>query len=143
MVTTGGEQACLAGIDLADVFLPGIAFLLKVIPTVGATVGQAPRQLNRLGMEADFWVMLHKPCKTQDHALFTKAGDCKEDAFGVSIIGHDNIHDLVDASGFIQASINIVHWDWLGQSASWEFGLGNEVLVNEVTSGSGVYHGFG
>jgi hypothetical protein len=86
--------------------------------------------------------VLFKPCDPKDHALFAEAGDCKEDAFGVSIVGHDHVNNFTDASGLVKSSVYIVNWNWLGKPVGWEFGMADKVLVNKVSGCTSVHHGF-
>jgi len=39
--------------------------------------------------------MLLEPGEAEDHALLAQPGDHKEDAFQVSLVGHDHIYDFV------------------------------------------------
>ena len=60
----------------------------------------------------------------------------------VAIVRHDHVDNFVDASSFIQCSINIVNWDWLGQLSHWKFGLDDKVLINKVSGCASINHGF-
>jgi len=48
------------------------------------------------------------------------------------------------APGLIKCSIHVVNQDRLGQLVGWKFRLpvGDEVLVNEISGGTGIDHGF-
>jgi len=60
----------------------------------------------------------------------------------MSVVGHDHVNDFADAPGIIKCSIHVANWDWLGQLAGWKFHSGDEILVNEISSGTGIDHGF-
>ena len=57
-------------------------------------------------------------------------------------VGHDHIDNSVCASSLVWGSIYIIDWDRLQQFVGRELSAFYEVLVNEISSGSGVYHGF-
>jgi len=97
-----------------------------------------------LGTEVDLQVMLVQPGESEYHALLAEVGDCKYNLnmFGVSVVGHDYINNLVNTSGLVEGPVHIVNWDELGQLAGQKLGLGDNILVNEVSSGSGINHGF-
>ena len=46
------------------------------------------------------------------------------------------------APGLIKCSIHVVNRDRLGQLVGRKFRLGDEVLVNEISGGTGIDHGF-
>jgi len=87
--------------------------------------------------------VLVQPGEPEYYALFAEAGDCQQDVFGVSVIGHDYINNLMNTSCLIEGSVHIVNWDWLGQLAGQKLGLDDKILVNKVSSGSGINHGLG
>ena len=66
------------------------------------------------GAEVDLRVVLVQPGEPEYHALFAEAGDCKQNVFGMSLVGHDHIDDFADASGLVKCSVHIVDQDWLG-----------------------------
>jgi len=66
----------------------------------------------------------------------------EQDAFGMSVVGHNHVDDFVDAPSLIKGSVQVVNQDWLGQLAGWKFGSGNKVLVNEVSGSTSINHGF-
>jgi len=53
----------------------------------------------------------------------------------VSDVGHDYINNLVNTSSLIEGSVHVVNRDQLGLLAGWKLGLGDKILVNEVSSG--------
>ena len=93
------------------------------------------------GAEVDLRVVLVQPGESEYHALFTEAGDCKQNALGVSFIGHDHVDDFADASGLVKRSVHVVNRDRLGQFAGRKFFSGDEVLVDEVSGSAGIDHG--
>ena len=68
-------------------------------------------------------------------------GDCEQNAFGVSVVGHDHVDDFADAPSLIKRSVHVVNRDQLGQLAGQKFCLGDEVLVDEVSCGASINHG--
>jgi len=110
--------------------------------TTNAAAGEASGHFDRLGAEVDLQVVLVQPGDPEYHAWLAKVGDCKQDTFGMLIVGHDYVKDLVNTSGLIEGPIYVVNWDWLGQLVGQKFGLGDKILVNRVSSGSGIHHGF-
>jgi len=84
--------------------------------------------------------VLFEPGETKDHALLAELGDCEEDAFRMSFVGHDYVYNSVYAPGLIQSPIYVVDWDQLRQLTGWKFSVFDKVSVNEVSSSSGVYH---
>jgi len=60
----------------------------------------------------------------------------------MSVVGHDHVDDFTDASGLIKGSVHILNQDRLGQLAGRKFCSGDEVLVNEISGGTGINHGF-
>ena len=66
------------------------------------------------GAEVDLRVVLVQPGEPEYHALFTEAGDCKQNAFRMSFVGHDYVDDFADASGFVKHSVYVVNRDRLG-----------------------------
>jgi len=63
--------------------------------------------------------------------------------FGVSVVGHDYVNNLVNTSSLVEGPIHIVNWDQLEQLVGQKLGLGDDILVNEVSGGSSINHGFG
>ena len=61
----------------------------------------------------------------------------------MATVGHDHVHDLVDAPSFIWSPINVIDWDQLQQLMSWQLGISNKVLINEVAHSTSVDHSFG
>jgi len=141
----GWEGSSPAGIYLFGVLPLCIPFCLRLAVglTTDAAAGEASGHFDGSGMEVDLQVVLVQPGDPEYHALLAKVGDCKQDMFGMSIVGHDYVNDLVNTSGLIEGPVYVVNWDQLGQLAGRKFGLGEEILVNEVSSGSGIHHGFG
>ena len=99
-------------------------------------------QFDSSSVEVNLQIVLVEPGHPKDHALFPKLGDRKQDAFRVAVICHDHVNNFVDASSFVQHSINIVNGDWLGQLSHWKFGLVDKFLINKVSSCTSIIHGF-
>ena len=53
-------------------------------------------------------------------------------------ISHDDVYDLGDRARFIQRTIHIMYWDWLGQVAGREVHFIDIAFVNKVSCGSSV-----
>jgi len=94
------------------------------------------------GAEVDLRIVLVQPGKAEYHALLTEAGDCEQNTLGMSVVGHDHVDDFADASGLIEHSVHIVNRDRLGQLAGRKVRLGDKVLVDEISSGTSIDHGF-
>ena len=78
-------------------------------------------------MKVNLQVVLVQLGEPKYHVLFAEVGDCKQDVFRVSVIGHDYIDDLMNTSSLIEGSVHIVNWDRLGQLTGWKLGLGDEI----------------
>jgi len=74
--------------------------------------------------------------------LASSAGDREQNTFEMSVVGHDHVDDFADAPGLIKCSVHVVNRDRLGQLAGRKFRSGDEVLVNEISGGTGINHGF-
>jgi len=75
------------------------------------------------GTEVDLWIVFVQPGEPEYHALLAEAGDCKQNAFGMSVVGHDHVDDFADAPGLIKCSVHVVNQDRLGQLAGIDHGL--------------------
>ena len=137
----GWKGTSLAGIYSFVIFPFCIPLCLAVSLAAYAAAQKAPSHLDSPGVKVDLWVVLVQPGEPEYHALFAEAGDCKQDVFGVSVVGHDYVN-LVNTSSLIEGSVHIVNQNWLGQLAGRKLGLGDEILVNEVSGGSSINHGF-
>jgi len=93
-------------------------------------------------VEVDLQIVLVQPGEPEYHALLAEAGDRKQNAFGVSVVGHNHVDDFADAPGLVKCSVHVVNQDQLGQLAGWKFRSGDEVLVNEISGGTSINHGF-
>ena len=60
----------------------------------------------------------------------------------MATVGHDHIHDLMDAPSFVWGPIDIIDWHWLRQLMSWQLGISNKVLIDEVAHSTSVDHSF-
>ena len=60
----------------------------------------------------------------------------------MSVVGHDHVDNFADASGLIKCSVHVVNWDRLEQLAGRKFHSGDEVLVDEISGGTSIDHGF-
>jgi len=134
----GQERTSLAGIYLFNVFPLGVSFHLAVGLAAYTALQEASGHLDGSGTEVDLQIMFVQPGEPEYHAL----GDCKQDVFGMLVVGHDHIDNFMDAPSLIKGSVHVVNWNRLGQLVGWEFGLGDEVLVNEIPGSTGVNHGF-
>jgi len=132
----GWKGPSLAGISLLGVFSFGVPLCLAVGLTAYAAVWKAPSHLDGFGVEVDLQIMLVQPGDLKYHALLAKTGDCKQDMLRVLIVGHNYVNDLVNTSGLIESSVHVGNQNWLGQLVGQKFGLGDEILINEVSSGS-------
>jgi len=137
----GWERTSLAGIYLFNVFPLDVSFHLVVGLAVYA-VWEASGHFDGLGTEVNLQIMLIQPGEPKYHALLSEVGDCMQDVFRMLVVGHDHVNNFMDASGLIMGSIHIVNWNWLKHLAGWEFGLGNKVLVNDISDSTSVNHGF-
>jgi len=93
-------------------------------------------------VEVNLRIVLVQPGEPEYHALLAEAGDCKQNTLGMSVVSHDHVDDFTDAPSLIKCSVHVVNRDQLGQLVGWKFCLGDEVLVNEISSGTGINHGF-
>jgi len=82
--------------------------------------------------------VLVQPGEPEYHTLLAEVGDRKQNTFGMLVIGHDHVDNFMDAPSLIKCSVHIVNRDRLGQLAGWKLRSGDEVLVNEVSSGTGI-----
>jgi len=138
----GWEGASLAGVYPFGVLPSCIPFRLAVGLTADTAAREASGHFYGSGTEVDLWIVLVQPGEPEYHALFAEVGDCKQNAFGMSFVGHDYIDDFADASGLVKRSVHIVDRDRLGQFAGRKLFSGDEVLVNEISSSTGIDHGF-
>ena len=60
----------------------------------------------------------------------------------MATVGHDHVHNLVDALSFIWSPIDIIDWHWLRQLTSQQLGISNKVLINEVACSASIDHSF-
>jgi len=109
----GWKGASPAGVYLFGVLPSCVPFCLVVSLTADTATREASGHFHGSGMEVDLWIVLVQPGEPEYHALFAEAGDCKQDAFGMSFIGHDHIDNFADASGLVKHSVHVVNWDWL------------------------------
>ena len=84
------------------------------IPTADTAAREASGHFYGSGAEVDLRVVLVQPGEPEYHALFTEAGDCKQNAFGMSFVGHNYVDDFADASSFVKPSVYVVNRDRLG-----------------------------
>jgi len=119
-----------------------IPFRFSVGLTADTAAWDASGHFDGLGMEVDLWIVLVQPGEPKYHALLAEAGDCKQNMLGMSVVGHDHVDDFADAPGLIKCSVHVINQDWLGQLVGRKFRSGDEVLVNKISSGTGIDHGF-
>jgi len=137
----GWEGAGPAGIYPFSILPLCVPFHLAVGLTADTAAWEASGHFDGSGAEVDLRIVLVQPGEPEYHALLAKAGDHEQNAFGVSVVGHDHVDDFADAPGLIKHSIHVVNWDRLGQLAGQKFHSGDEVLVDEVSGGAGIDHG--
>ena len=75
---------------------------------------EASGHFYRSGAEVDLRIVLVQPGEPKYHALFTEAGDRKQNAFRMSFVGHDYVDNFVDTSGLVKRSVHVVNRDRLG-----------------------------
>jgi len=109
----GWEGAGLAGVYPFGVLPSCVPFRLAVGLTADTAAREASGHFYGSGAEVDLRIVLVQPGEPEYHALFTEAGDCKQNAFGMSFVGHDYVNDFTDASGFIKRSVYVVNRDRL------------------------------
>jgi len=124
------------------VFPLGIPFCLAISLAVYAAAWEASGHFDSSGAEVDLQIMFVQPGEPEYHALLAEAGDCKQDVFGMLVVGYNHVNDFMDAPSHVKRSVYVVNQDQLGQLAGQKFGLGNKVLVNEVSGSTGINHGF-
>ena len=138
----GWEGASSTGVYSFSVLPLCIPFRFSVGLTADTVAWEALCHFDGSGAEVDLWIVLVQPGEAEYHALLAEAGDCEQNTLGMSVIGHDHVDDFADASGLIKCSIHIVNRDQLGQLAGRKFRLGDEVLVDEISGGTSIDHGF-
>ena len=134
----GWEGASSTGVYPFSVLPLCIPFCLAVGLTADTAAQEASGHFDGLGAEVDLRIVLVQPGETEYHALLAEVGDRKQNAFGVSVIGHDHVDDFADAPGLVKCSVHVVNRDWLGQLAGRKFRSGDEVLVDEISGGTGI-----
>jgi len=111
--------------------------------TADTAAQEASGHFDRSGVKVDLRIVLVQPGEAEYHALLVEAGDCEQNTLGVSVVGHDHVDDFADASGLIKCSVHVVlNRDRLGQPAGQKFCSGDEVLVDEISGGTSIDHGF-
>jgi len=138
----GWEGASLTGVYSVGVLPLCILFCFSVGLTANTAAQEASGHFDGSGTEVDLRVVLVQPGEAEYPALLAEAGDCEQNTLGMSVIGHDHVDDFADAPSLIKHSVHIVNWDWLGQLAGRKFRSGDEVLVNEISGGTSINHGF-
>jgi len=109
----GWEGASPTGAYLFGVLPPHVPFHLAVSLTANTAAWEASGHFDGSGTEVDLWIVLVQPGEPEYHALFAEAGDCKQNAFGMSFVGHDHVNNFADASGFVKRSVHVVNQDQL------------------------------
>jgi len=102
-------------------------------------VWEASGHFDGSSAEVDLRIVLIQPGESEYHTLLAEVSDCKQNVFGVSVIDHDYVNDFTDAPSLIKCSVHIVNWNWLGQLVGQKFNSGDEVLVNEISSGTSMF----
>ena len=83
----GWEGASPAGVYPFGVLPSCISFRLAVGLTADTAARKASGHLYGSGAEVDLRVVLVQPGEPEYHALFTEAGDCKQNPLGMSFVG--------------------------------------------------------
>jgi len=109
----GWEGASPAGVYPFGVLPSCVPFCLAVGLTADTAAWEASGHFYGSGAEVDLRIVLVQPGEPKYHALFTEAGDCKQNAFGMSFVGHNYVDNFADASGFVKRSVYVVNRDWL------------------------------
>jgi len=138
----GWEGASPTGVYSFGVLPLCILFCFSVGLTADTAAREASGHFDGSGAEVDLRIVLVQPGEAEYHALLAEAGDCEQNTLGMSVVGHDHVDDFADAPGLIKHSIHVVNRDQLGQLAGWKFRSGDKVLVDEISSGTGIDHGF-
>ncbi|KAG5333529.1 hypothetical protein C0989_005511 [Termitomyces sp. Mn162] len=60
-------------------------------------------------------VVLVEPCETKDHVLPTQASDSKNNVLYIIPVAEDQVNHGADGACFVEHSINVVDWNWLGE----------------------------
>jgi len=110
----GWEGASLAGVYPFGVLPSCVPFRLAVGLTADTAAQEASGHFYGSGVEVDLRIVLVQPGEPEYHALFTEAGDRKQNAFRMSFVGHDYIDNFADTSGLIKRSVHVVNRDRLG-----------------------------
>jgi len=138
----GWEGAGSTGIYSFSVLPLCIPFRFSVSLAADTAAREASGHFDGSGAEVNLRIVLVQPGEAEYHALLTEAGDCEQNTLGMSVIGHDHVDDFADASGLIECSVHIVNRDRLGQLVGWKFRSDDEVLVDEISGGTSINHGF-
>ena len=99
------EGVSPAGTYSFNVFPLGIPLHFAVGLAAYAAAQKASGHFDGPGAEVDFWIMLVQPGEPEYHALLAEVGDCKQDAFRMSVVGHDHVNNFMDASSLRVPSI--------------------------------------
>jgi len=138
----GWEGASSTGVYSFGVLPPCIPFRFSVGLTANTAAREASGHFEGSGAEVDLWIVLVQPGEAEYHALLAEAGDCKQNTVGILVVGHDHVDDFADTFGLIKHSIHVVNQDRLGQLVGRKLRSGDEVLVNEISGGTSIDHGF-
>ena len=138
----GWEGASLTGAYSFGVLPPCIPFRFLVGLTADTAAREASGHFDGSGVKVNLRIVFVQPGEAEYHALLAEVGDCKQNTLGMSVVGPDHVDDFADASGLVKCSVHIVNRDRLGQLAGWKFCSGDEVLVDEISSGTSIDHGF-
>ena len=98
----GASPACIYPFSILPLC---ILFRLAVGLTADAAVREASGHFDGSGTEVDLRIVLVQPGEPEYHALLAEAGDRKQNAFGVSVVGHDHVDDFADGSASSDVSM--------------------------------------
>jgi len=138
----GWEGASPTGIYSFGVLSLCIPFRFSVGLTADTAAQEASGHFDGSGTEVNLRIVLVQSGEPKYHALLAEVGDCEQNTLGMLVVGHDHVDDFTDAPGLIKHSVHVVNRDRLGQLAGQKFRSGDEVLVNEISGGTGIDHGF-
>jgi len=62
--------------------------------TTDAAAREASGHFDRSGAEVNLRIVFVQPGESEYHTLLAEADDCKQNAFGVSVIGHDHVNNF-------------------------------------------------
>ncbi len=138
----GREWSSSTGIYLPNIFLLLILFFLPLSLATSAAAWEASGHFDSSSTEVYLRIMLVEPGKAEDHTLLPKAGNRQQNAFGMSMVHHEDINNFVYASSLVGCPVYIVDWNRRRELAGWESSCGNKISVDKISSCASVHHSF-